>query len=309
MARFAIAATLCAVLVVVSCGQDRDRAGSPAPPPAPGPSATSPGPAPTGRFAVGVRELRLARSADRPLRTLVLFPAVPTGRNPLPQPAPAIVTPRPGMTPRPGRYPLVLFSHGLHGSPERYSPAVASWAAAGFVVAVPAYPHTNKKAAPYIRADFVNQPADAEYVLREVMKLANAPGDPLEGHIDTTRIGAVGHSAGGYTTIGLFRSGHNARIKAGVVIAGWLAPGAYGGPPARMLFVHADNDRTIPIADGRAAFDRVPWAGKRFELLPGAGHAAYMLPGEPGYAEMDRLVTTFLLATLGGEQQAPLQRG
>jgi pimeloyl-ACP methyl ester carboxylesterase len=93
------------------------------------------------------------------------------------------------------------------------------------------------------------------------------------------------------------------------VIAGWLAPGAYGGAPARMLFVHADNDATIPIADGRAAYDRVPWPGKRFEVLRGAGHAAYMLPDRPGYADMDRLVTDFLLHTLGGDQQAPLQRG
>ena len=302
MARIVIAVTLCAVLTLGSCAPHHAEPATP--------DLTQPSAAPaSARFPVGLRELRLSRGADRPLRTLVLFPGLPTHRNPVPRAAPAIVTPRPDTVPRPGRYPLVLFSHGLHGSPERYAPAAASWAAAGFVVALPEFPHTSRTAEPYVRGDFVNQPADAEYVLRKVAALASTAGDPLEGYIETTRIAAVGHSAGGYTTIGLFRAGHNARLKAGVVIAGWQAPGAYGGAPADLLFVHADNDATIPIADGRAAYDRVPWPGKEWVLLPGAGHAAYMLPGRPGYAEMDRVVTNFLTATLGGERQAPWQRG
>ena len=300
MGRSVIAAALCAALTVPSCSLPR-HTDHPGQDPAPATAAA-------GRFPVGMRELHLSRKADRPLRTLVLFPGLPTRRNPVPQPAPAVVTPRPDTEPRPGSYPLVLFSHGLHGSPERYAPAAASWAAAGFVVALPAFPYTNRTSNPYVRGDYANQPADAEYVLKKVAALAVTPGDPLHGLIDPTRIVAVGHSAGGYTTTGLFRGGHSRRIKGGVVIAGWAAPGAFAGPPARMLFLHAENDATVPIADGRAAYRRVGWPGKRFELLRGAGHAAYMLPGRPGYTEMDRLVTDFLLRTVGGPSQAPWQR-
>lgn len=300
MGRMVITAALCAVLGLNAC-----EAAPPESAPPVAPSSAAPAIAPSsaaaaiasGRFPVGVREITWHRGKGRPLRTLLLFPAVSAPGNPVPDPAPARVTAQAGTTPRPGSYPLVLFSHGLHGSPEGYSPAAASWAAAGFVVALPAYPFTNGKADPYVRRDMVNQPADAAFVLRKVIALDTTTGDPLYGHITTTRIAAVGHSAGGFTTTGLFREGHDPRLVAGVVIAGWMAPGRFGGAPARLLFLHADNDKVIPIADGRAAFAQAPWP-KSFVVLPGATHAAFMRPGKPGYADMDREVTTFLRRTL-----------
>ena len=91
----------------------------------------------------------------------------------------------------------MLFSHGLHGSPERYAPAAASWAAAGFVVALPAYPHTSVGAGDFEREDIKNQPADAAYVITKVRDLGSKAGDPLDGRIDGDRVAAVGHSAGG----------------------------------------------------------------------------------------------------------------
>ena len=297
MGRAVIAVALCAVLGLASCDSPPPTLAPPAPSatPSPPPSATaSLAPA---RYPVGTREMTWARGRDRPLRTVLFFPAVTSADHPDPAPAPAWITVRRDARPRPGRFPLVLFSHGLHGSPEGNTPAVASWAAAGFVVAAPAYPYTNRKADPYVRTDMVNQPADAAYLLRKVIALAGTRGDPLYGHINTSRIAAVGHSAGGFTTTGLFRPGHDRRLVAGVVIAGWMAPGRFGGPPARLLFLHADNDKVIPIADGRAAYAEAPWP-KRFVVLPGATHAAFMRPDKPGYAAMDRTVTAFLRRTL-----------
>ena len=293
MGRMVITAALCAVLGLNACA---DAPPESAPPPPVAPSSAAPLTTP-GRVPVGVREVTWHRGKDRPLRTLLLFPAVNAPGNPVPGPAPARVTPQAGAAPRTGSYPLVLFSHGLHGSPEGYTPAAASWASAGFVVALPAYPFTNGKADPYVRRDMVNQPADAAFVLSKVIALDTTTGDPLAGHINTTRIAAVGHSAGGFTTTGLFRAGHDPRLVAGVVIAGWMAPGKFGGPAARLLFLHADNDEVIPIGDGRAAYDQTPWP-KTFVVLPGATHAAFMRPDKPGYADMDREVTTFLRRTL-----------
>ncbi|MEM8981456.1 MAG: hypothetical protein AAGC71_00425 [Pseudomonadota bacterium] len=37
----------------------------------------------------------------------------------------------------PGRYPLIVFSHGAYAAPERYAALLRDWAAAGFVVAAP----------------------------------------------------------------------------------------------------------------------------------------------------------------------------
>ena len=245
------------------------------------------------RYPVGSRELRLSRGAGRPLRTVVLFPAAGPIGGPV----------RTGIAPAAGKFPLVLFSHGLRSAPERYVPTAASWAAAGFVVALPAYPHTRAGAPAFRRTDIKNQPADAAYVIGQVRQLGDKRGDPLAGRIDGDHVAAIGHSAGGYTTTGLFTAGHDERLRAGVVLAGWLAPGAFHGPPATMLFIQGDSDPVVPIAQGRAAYDRVPWS-KSYILLPRNFHAQYMLPGRPGYAEMDSVVTDFLRWTLTGDEAA-----
>src|SRR5258706_5709542 len=81
--------------------------------PAPTPSATAvtlttlvPGYAPTETYTVGVRQLDLTRG-DRPLRTVVWYPAA----NTIGGDQPAVAA---------GVFPLVLVSHGLTSSPEAY---------------------------------------------------------------------------------------------------------------------------------------------------------------------------------------------
>ncbi|HET6533527.1 MAG TPA: hypothetical protein VFH03_23315 [Actinoplanes sp.] len=306
MRRLTISVTAAMVAATTACAADRP---ADPPPPAsttatadPAPPATAAHPAPPAtsaepaasepRYAVGRRHLDLARG-DRPLRTLLLYPAAGADTDPI----------RTGAAPALGRFPLVLFSHGLHGSPERYEPAAAGWASAGFVVALPAYPYTHAGTTDFRRRDIRNQPADADYVIRKVRRLAGTAGDPLSGRIDGGRVAAVGHSAGGYTTNGLFTAGHDPRLRAGVVLAGWMAPGAFHGPPATMLFIHGDSDPVVPEQRGRAAYDRVPWP-KAYVLLPRNHHAAYMLPGNRGFPEMESLVTDFLRWTLRGDEAA-----
>src|SRR5690349_9404153 len=114
--------------------------GSPSAAPAPTATATLPPlpgrAAPATRFAVGARTLALSRGPDRPLPTTLWYPAGGAFGGPA----------RPGAPPASGRFPLVILSHGLGGSPEFYAPIGTRWAAAGFVVAAPAYPHTKNGA-------------------------------------------------------------------------------------------------------------------------------------------------------------------
>lgn len=209
----------------------------------------------------------------------------------------------PGLAPAPGRFPLVLFSHGLSGSAERYAPVLARIAAAGFVVAAPTYPNTSEFAPRFRRADIVRQPDDARFVLSRVLRLDHSPGDPLRHRIDADHIAAVGHSAGGYTTTGLFVAGHDRRLRAGVVMAGWQAPGAFAGPPATMLFLQGTADPVVPRTVSHAVWSRVPWS-KAYVLLRGNSHATYLQPGDPGYPTMLALVTDFLRWTLRGDEAA-----
>jgi len=208
-----------------------------------------------------------------------------------------------GARPADGRFPLVVFSHGLSGSPEWCAAALAAWASAGFVVAAPTFPYTSEFALDFRRRDIVHQADDVRYVLDRVRRLDSAPGDPLRGRIDGTRVAAVGHSAGGYTTTGLFTAGHDPRLRAGVVMAGWAAPDAFAGPPATMLFVQGVADPVVPVAVSRAAFERVPWP-KSYLLMRRISHADYLRPNQRGYAQVTATVTAFLRWTLTGDEPA-----
>jgi fermentation-respiration switch protein FrsA (DUF1100 family) len=253
--------------------------------------------APREQFAVGLRRLDLRRG-NRPLPTTIWYPALSEpGRTP---PADADMAL--------GRFPLILFSHGLHALPEDYQPLVTHWAAAGFVVIAPAYPYTYRGTRRFDRLDTRNQPADAAYVINQVARMDTTPGDAFAGRLETSRVCAAGHSAGGHTTSGMFTVGRDPRLRCGVILAGAGldavgGDGRYRGPAAPLLFVHGDKDSVVPYAKGRAAYDRVPWA-KAFLTLRSVGHGEFLSPRGLGYPQMLATTTDFLRWALYGDVTA-----
>ncbi|NMO54731.1 alpha/beta hydrolase [Actinoplanes sp. TBRC 11911] len=192
-----------------------------------------------------------------------------------------------------GRRPVILFSHGLGGLPEHFAALTEAWAAAGYVVVAPAYPHTNALV-DVRREDVGNQPADAAYVLREV-----ATNGPLAEHVDAGRIAVIGFSAGGTTTLGLLGRGHDPGIKAAICIAGRAPDEPMGGPAVATLFLHGDDDPVVPIAAGRAAYEQVPWPTKRFVTIRHEGHGQYLHPDNPAYGRTQAMILEFLRAEVG----------
>jgi fermentation-respiration switch protein FrsA (DUF1100 family) len=257
-------------------------------------------PAPGEPLAVGTRSVSAERDG-RKLRSTVWYPAAGTAGGPA----------RRGAKVASGRYPVVVFSHGLNGSPADYRGLLTEWAAAGFVVVAPAYPYTTRGAAEFNVLDVVNQPADASQVLTSVLALDRAAGDPLRGHLDAQRVGAAGHSAGGITTVGLFTVGRDDRFDAGVVLAGnALGVGAkFAGPAASLLFVHGAADPLVTLASGKDAFDKAPWP-KAFLTLPGADHAQpYLNPAAPAWDVVAETTTDFLRWSLYGDAAAKKRLG
>lgn len=297
----------------------------------------TPRPAPDRAYAVGVRTLEIGRDTARPLPVTIWYPALPDpadapdaagtppSRSPAPtqraatrdrhrpggepSAAPGVESGAMSPTPRrnapiaPGRFPIVLFSHGLHSLPEWHASLTTRWAAAGFVVAAPAYPHTKSRAPRFDRSDVRHQPGDAWRVIRQVSRLDQLPGDRFAGHLDVTRIAAAGHSAGGFTTAGLFTEGHSEWLRAGIVIAGGGMAGTFAGPPAALLFVHGSADRIVPASTGREAYRRASWP-KAFLTLRDQGHTEYLTPGRPGFDQVVAVTTDFLRWTLYGDGAA-----
>jgi predicted dienelactone hydrolase len=100
--------------------------------------------------------------------------------------------------PAPGRFPLLIFSHGMSSLPELYLWLFEGLAARGFVVAGVAHPRDNYN-------DKSGSFGDAELVERTRHVTALIDGmlsdTLLASNIDASKIGIVGHSAGGYTAL------------------------------------------------------------------------------------------------------------
>jgi dienelactone hydrolase len=222
------------------------------------PAAEPAGVAPAKAFGVATRHLTLSRGKDRPLPTTIWYPRTGTGP-----------------------FPVIVFSHGLTSEPSAYSVLLTRWARAGFVVAAPSFPHTHYRAKDFDALDVVNQPADASYVLTNVLALNTKSGDSLDGRLDTKRSAAAGHSAGGITTIGLFTAARDDRLIAGIVLAGeQVLPFPFTGRTAQILFVHGRLDRTVLYKNGLAAYRAVPWPKALMSVTKG-GHVAFTKDFEP----------------------------
>ncbi|MFG3599158.1 alpha/beta hydrolase family protein [Micromonospora chersina] len=259
-------------------------------------------PAPPRPYAVGVRHFVVDPDGSRPLPVTVWYPAEPAA------PAHAIQETAgpvswPDVPVAAGRFPVVVYSHGLHSLPDLHAPLTTRWAAAGFVVAAPTYPRTSLRARDFTRADVRNQPADGWRLIRHLVRLDARPGDPLAGHLAVDRFAAAGHSAGGFTTAGMFTSGHSRRLRAGIVIAGGGLAGSFAGPVAPLLFVHGGADPIVPESVGRAAYAR-SLGPAAFLGLPGQGHGEYLTPGRPGFAQVLAATTDFLRWTLYDDRRA-----
>jgi fermentation-respiration switch protein FrsA (DUF1100 family) len=248
-------------------------AGGPAASAAPAPPA---GRAPSRTFEVATRTDTFTRDGTRVLKTTSWYPKTA------------------------GRYPLVVFSHGLQGLPADFAPLLRTWAAAGFVIVAPAYPKTSRGAAEFDVFDVLNQPADASLVLTQTL------AGPLGGTIDPARIGAAGHSGGAVTTIGLFTIGRDERLRAGVVFAGAaLGVGTnFLGAAVPLFFVHGDADEVVSFASGKAVFDALQWP-KALLTLPGQGHSApFQRESSPAFPAVATSTLDFLRYSLYGDAGA-----
>ncbi|SBT46988.1 alpha/beta hydrolase family protein [Micromonospora auratinigra] len=283
---------------LAGCSGGAAPAGRAVPGLSPQPSTPAPrvpaGHAPTESFAVGVRRLDLNRDGDRPLPVTIWYPARGAAGGTPQRSAPAAT----------GRFPVVMFSHGLGGRPEDYQLLLSRWAAAGFVVAAPRFPHTGA-GGDGNPLDVLNQPADVSYALTRVLALDTKAGDPLRGRLDAERVAAAGHSAGGVTTIGLFTAGRDERLDAGIVFAGTaLGVGTgFAGAAAPQLFVHGEADEVVSYASGRAVYDAVPWP-KAMLSLPKGDHGRALLGDGRALRVVADTTVEFLRWTLYGDAAA-----
>jgi dienelactone hydrolase len=190
-----------------------------------------------------------------------------------------------------GPYPLILFSHGLTANASVYESEATEWVSAGYVVAAPNYPMSKSNAPGGAvfqsgLADVKNQPADASFVIDQVIRRVREETSLLAGLVDAKRIGASGHSLGGITTFALTYSDCCAdkRIDAAAPmsgLAGLVADGNtyFGDIDTPLLILHGESDPLVPYGAGVDAFAKA--SGPKFLVtFTGGGHVTPFVGSE-----------------------------
>ena len=209
-----------------------------------------------------------------------------------------------------GPYPLIVFSHGLGASPAGYRSLLVTWAAAGYVVAAPAFPKTNSAATGGIDpGDFANQPADVSAVISGTLEASAGTAGPLAGMVDPDNIGVAGHSLGGITTLGVAANSccRDDRVKAAVVMAGdplSFPNGSFeyaDAPP--ILLVHGTADELVTYEASVDVFNAAK-APKGVLTITKGDHGAPASPAGAAFASVVATTTDFFDAYLKADRDA-----
>ncbi len=207
-----------------------------------------------------------------------------------------------------GPYPLVLFSPGLAGyrlQSTFLTTHLASW---GFVVATVEHPYRNLTAAFGDLGSLVtgfgstDAPDVAQLVaaIDQVEAAASLSTGPLSGlTVETTDVGAVGHSAGGFAVYGA--AAVDPRIVTYVALASptggsfsdatpTTAP-AVSPPDKPSLLIAGSADVIAPLPRVEAAYEALP-TPKALAVIDGVTHLGFMdicmitPPGDPNVLQV-----------------------
>ena len=277
-----------------------------------------------GPYPVGVRTLALtdptrldaAGTGPRPVLTEVYYPSTDAAVAGTPRDVISILGVPVVRTPSyrdvalaSGRFPLVVFSHGNGGIRFQSFFFASHLASHGYIVVTPDH-HGNTfvdaltgVVDPNVAA---NRPLDLSFLLDRFTAFDAEPGNFFAGAVDTDRIGASGHSFGGYTVFALaggpspFGTFTDRRVRA-------ILPQAPGSPFAPSFFatitiptliLGGSIDETTPFdSQQRMPWDALPTGAPVVALaqLADAGHFTFS-----DYCEVDRE----LLGFLGGFDEA-----
>lgn len=153
-------------------------------------------------YAVGHADMQIADPDGlRPLDVHVLYPALADGKPALFGDNRALFgfEAVPDAPQAEGRFPMVLFSHGLNGRWSNLGWLAAELASKGMIAVAPNHPGTawvNKESAETPK--LWERPRDLSRIIDHL--LADNAWRPL---IDENRIAAIGHSLGGYTVMAM----------------------------------------------------------------------------------------------------------
>jgi predicted dienelactone hydrolase len=188
-----------------------------------------------------------------------------------------------GVAVAPGRYPLVVFSHGYAGFRDQSTFLTAFLASWGFVVAAPDHYSrdlTEVLGGPTGATAKTTDVGDLEATIALMSHENGSASSPFHGHVDATRLGAVGHSAGGAAVEALAVSDPKVTTFIGLAGAtvGSIGQTNHGAgstvPHQPGLLMSGTSDTVVPDTQIIAAYGDLN-TPKRLILIKGAGHLVF----------------------------------
>jgi len=258
---------------------------------------------PVGVTTITFTKTSVTTGAPRVLDTVVWYPAKPrTGTAEALGLRDAAI--------RPGKYPLVIFSHGNCGEPTEATYFTMALARLGFIVAAP--PHVGNRASDGVACftsfgdSYLNRVPDVRFVLDGMLAQAGDRSSRFYRRIRSDQLAMSGLSFGGYTT--LLAVQREPRFTA----AFSLVPGGVealdpGDIPIPTLVIGAEHDTIVGFPESQEAYQRL--AGPRFlvEVLA-ANHLSAVdscfnqqlgvslcVPGDISQDEAHRLILHYAL--------------
>ena len=141
-----------------------------------------------------VERFRNGRVEPRTLVTQIRYPALGSATADDVRDAPPLTAA--------GPFPLVVFGPGFAETPTAYARLLDAWARAGYVVAAPLFPLTQKHVPGGRReGDLDHQPADMSFVITRMLAENDLPASFLYGLIAPKLIAVAGQSDGAATAL------------------------------------------------------------------------------------------------------------
>lgn len=181
-----------------------------------------------------------------------------------------------------GMFPVVLFSHGYSGIRLQSTFLTAHLASWGMVVAAP--DHWSRDLFHVLSAPVGDRDSATGELLGALDLVTSGNDDPaslLMGHVDVSRVIALGHSAGGGTIVSAAKDDRvdgyismaSGVIGMGGANATTTAPPTFVNKPS--FFIAGSVDAVVPVNKvTRPSFDAVP-GPSRLWVIDGVGHNGF----------------------------------
>ena len=229
----------------------------------------------------------------RTLVTQIRYPALgPAGANDLRDAPPLTAA---------GPFPLIVFGPGFGETPSPYARLLDAWARAGYVVAAPLFPLTQK----YVpggrrQRDLVNQPGDMRFVTTRMLYEDRLSASFLYGLIAPHLIAVAGQSDGAATALAdaLDPEFADPRVRAAVILSGAELTSIdddihFPAQGPALLAAQGTLDELNEPAATQRFFDLAP-RPKFLLTLIGATHLPPYTTQQPYLGVVERVTVAFL---------------